>query len=229
MRTICVDADGLVVRERPASARRLKRGVRSGRASRSDFGAGPSRSPAHLIRSRRQNRAESARLRRPVPLNEPYPPRSVWSAPGARTKRGVCTSEMPPVPSSSRAEQDRQCRSARENRVISLLYDLDWKNREVARELGVNQNRVSQIKTRNSTRPGRRALRLARLVGLDLVRRRGRPVLSFTFPGTLRPFWGASGLVSMPCLGVTLTRCSARRLLKLRPRPFESVAVKTAQ
>jgi RNA polymerase sigma factor (sigma-70 family) len=43
-------------------------------------------------------------------------------------------------------KQARQCLSARENRVISLLYDLDWKNRDVARELGVNESRVSQIK-----------------------------------------------------------------------------------
>jgi RNA polymerase sigma factor for flagellar operon FliA len=43
-------------------------------------------------------------------------------------------------------KQARQCLSARENRVISLLYELDWKNRDVARELGVNESRVSQIK-----------------------------------------------------------------------------------
>jgi RNA polymerase sigma factor for flagellar operon FliA len=40
----------------------------------------------------------------------------------------------------------RHVLSARENRVISLLYELDWKNRDVARELGVNESRVSQIK-----------------------------------------------------------------------------------
>ncbi len=27
-----------------------------------------------------------------------------------------------------------------------LLFDVDWSNREVARELGVNESRVSQIK-----------------------------------------------------------------------------------
>jgi RNA polymerase sigma factor FliA len=43
-------------------------------------------------------------------------------------------------------KQARQCLSARENRVISLLFELDWKNRDVARELGVNESRVSQIK-----------------------------------------------------------------------------------
>jgi RNA polymerase sigma factor FliA len=43
-------------------------------------------------------------------------------------------------------KQARQYLSARENRVISLLYELDWKNRDVARELGVNESRVSQIK-----------------------------------------------------------------------------------
>ncbi len=30
--------------------------------------------------------------------------------------------------------------------MISLLFDLDWKNRDVARKLGVNESRVSQIK-----------------------------------------------------------------------------------
>jgi RNA polymerase sigma factor FliA len=40
----------------------------------------------------------------------------------------------------------RRVLSARENRVISLLYELDWKNGDVARELGVNESRVSQIK-----------------------------------------------------------------------------------
>jgi len=43
-------------------------------------------------------------------------------------------------------KQARQCLSARENRVISLLFELDWKNRDVARELRVNESRVSQIK-----------------------------------------------------------------------------------
>ena len=42
--------------------------------------------------------------------------------------------------------QARQCLSPKENRVISLLFDLDRKNRDVARELGVNESRVSQIK-----------------------------------------------------------------------------------
>ena len=43
-------------------------------------------------------------------------------------------------------DRARQCLSERENRVISLLFDLDWQNRDVARELGVNESRVSQIK-----------------------------------------------------------------------------------
>jgi RNA polymerase sigma factor for flagellar operon FliA len=59
----------------------------------------------------------------------------------------------------------RQCLSAREQQVVSLLFDLDWSNREVAQELGVNESRVSQIKhaalsklrTRLSNRDCRRA------------------------------------------------------------------------
>jgi RNA polymerase sigma factor (sigma-70 family) len=42
----------------------------------------------------------------------------------------------------------RECLSERENRVISLLFDLDWQNLDVARQLGVNESRVSQIKQR---------------------------------------------------------------------------------
>lgn len=43
-------------------------------------------------------------------------------------------------------DRARQCLSGRERKVVSLLFDLDWSNREVARELGVNESRVSQIK-----------------------------------------------------------------------------------
>jgi RNA polymerase sigma factor (sigma-70 family) len=43
-------------------------------------------------------------------------------------------------------ERARQRLSAREQQVVSLLFDLDRSNREVARELGVNESRVSQIK-----------------------------------------------------------------------------------
>jgi RNA polymerase sigma factor (sigma-70 family) len=43
-------------------------------------------------------------------------------------------------------QRARQCLSAKEQRVISLLYDLDWKSCDVARELAVSQSRVSQIK-----------------------------------------------------------------------------------
>jgi RNA polymerase sigma factor for flagellar operon FliA len=43
-------------------------------------------------------------------------------------------------------DRARQCLSERENRVISLLFNLDWQNRDVARQLGVNESRVSQIR-----------------------------------------------------------------------------------
>lgn len=42
----------------------------------------------------------------------------------------------------------RRCLSARENRLITLLYDFGWQNREVAADLGVHESRVSQIKQR---------------------------------------------------------------------------------
>lgn len=40
----------------------------------------------------------------------------------------------------------RRCLSARENRVIGMLFDLGWQNQEIAAELKVNPSRVSQIK-----------------------------------------------------------------------------------
>ena len=43
-------------------------------------------------------------------------------------------------------DRARKCLSERENRVISLLFDLDWQNRDVAKKLGVNESRVSQIR-----------------------------------------------------------------------------------
>jgi RNA polymerase sigma factor for flagellar operon FliA len=48
----------------------------------------------------------------------------------------------------SEVREARRCLSPRENRVIQLLYDFDWKSREVAVELHVNESRVSQIKQR---------------------------------------------------------------------------------
>jgi RNA polymerase sigma factor (sigma-70 family) len=42
----------------------------------------------------------------------------------------------------------RQCLSARENRVIALLFESGWQNRQVAADLKVNESRVSQIKQR---------------------------------------------------------------------------------
>ena len=43
-------------------------------------------------------------------------------------------------------DRARLCLSDRENRVISLLFDLDWQNRDVALQLGVNESRASQIR-----------------------------------------------------------------------------------
>jgi DNA-directed RNA polymerase specialized sigma subunit len=43
-------------------------------------------------------------------------------------------------------DRARQRLSERENRVIPLLFNLDWQNRDVARQLGVNESRVSQIR-----------------------------------------------------------------------------------
>ena len=67
----------------------------------------------------------------------------------AQELRGVCArAGCPSSQLVDRADlrRARRALSARENRVISLLYELDWKNRDVAWELGVNESRVSQIK-----------------------------------------------------------------------------------
>jgi len=67
----------------------------------------------------------------------------------AEELRKVCSrSGCPSSQLADRADlrRARLALSARENRVISLRYGLDWKNRDVARELGVNESRVSQIK-----------------------------------------------------------------------------------
>ena len=66
----------------------------------------------------------------------------------ARELRKVPRAGCPASQIADRADlrRARHVLSARENRVISLLYELDWKNRDVARELGVNESRVSQIK-----------------------------------------------------------------------------------
>jgi RNA polymerase sigma factor (sigma-70 family) len=42
----------------------------------------------------------------------------------------------------------RQCLTRRENRVIALLFESGWQNRQVAADLKVNESRVSQIKQR---------------------------------------------------------------------------------
>jgi RNA polymerase sigma factor (sigma-70 family) len=44
------------------------------------------------------------------------------------------------------AQVARQCLSARENRLITLLFDFGWLSSEVAVEFKVNESRVSQIK-----------------------------------------------------------------------------------
>jgi RNA polymerase sigma factor (sigma-70 family) len=46
----------------------------------------------------------------------------------------------------SEVREARRCLSARENRVIALLYDFGWQSREIAADLHVNESRVSQIK-----------------------------------------------------------------------------------
>jgi RNA polymerase sigma factor (sigma-70 family) len=48
----------------------------------------------------------------------------------------------------SELREMRQCLSAREDRVIALLFESGWRNSQVAAVLKVNESRVSQIKQR---------------------------------------------------------------------------------
>jgi len=62
--------------------------------------------------------------------------------------RCLASQAQPAFTLRSEIREARRCLSARENRVIELLYDFAWKSREVAAELHVNESRVSQIKLR---------------------------------------------------------------------------------
>jgi RNA polymerase sigma factor (sigma-70 family) len=62
--------------------------------------------------------------------------------------RCLTSPAQPAFTTRSELREARRSLSPRENRVIELLYDLGWQNREVAAELHVNESRVSQIKQR---------------------------------------------------------------------------------
>jgi RNA polymerase sigma factor (sigma-70 family) len=46
----------------------------------------------------------------------------------------------------SEVREARRCLTAKENRVVFLLFDLGWTGREVAAELKVHESRIAQIK-----------------------------------------------------------------------------------
>jgi RNA polymerase sigma factor (sigma-70 family) len=100
------------------------------------------------IRSRGRNGGESARLRRAGAAAERPATISLEQLPAHELRAAYAEAGCPESHLADRAalKQARQCLSARENRVISLLFELDWKNRDVARELRVNESRISQIK-----------------------------------------------------------------------------------
>lgn len=56
--------------------------------------------------------------------------------------------EEPPVDSISRARLTaaRHCLSERENRIIELSFYAGWMNREIARQMGVTEGRICQIR-----------------------------------------------------------------------------------
>ena len=62
--------------------------------------------------------------------------------------RRLAAPAQPVLALRSEVREARRCLSARENRVIALLFDFGWQSREVAVELHVNESRVSQIKQR---------------------------------------------------------------------------------
>jgi RNA polymerase sigma factor for flagellar operon FliA len=125
--------------------------------------------PLSRTERRRIRKAETASVagERPLPATislEQLPARELRAA----CAQAVCPESL--FPDRAALKQARQGLSPRENRLISLLYELDWKNRDVARELGVNESRVSQIKhvaltklrTRLQERTSRAAARLLR-------------------------------------------------------------------
>lgn len=68
-----------------------------------------------------------------------------------RTLKGTCeTTGHSPLISVMRSElnEARRCLSPAENCVLSLLYDLGFQSKEAARDLGVAEHRVWQIKRR---------------------------------------------------------------------------------
>ena len=66
--------------------------------------------------------------------------------------RSLASPTQPALTIRSEVREARRCLSARENRVIALLYDLGWRSREIAADLHVNESRVSQIKQRAITK-----------------------------------------------------------------------------
>lgn len=48
--------------------------------------------------------------------------------------------------SQTRITRARHCLSERENRIIDLSFYAGWKNREIARQMGVTEGRISQIR-----------------------------------------------------------------------------------
>ena len=103
-------------------------------------------------------------LRAEDPLSRTERRRVCESAPMSNTPTTISLDQLPaPVVNRLVAIEDRaadallvreevrkirQCLSARENRVMTLLFESGWQNRQVAADLKVNESRISQIKQR---------------------------------------------------------------------------------
>lgn len=95
------------------------------------------------------SRTERHRVRESVPglsANECAAPATISL--DQISQRSLSARTQPAFTLRSEVREARRCLSARENRVIALLYDFDWQSREVATELHVTESRVSQIKQR---------------------------------------------------------------------------------
>jgi RNA polymerase sigma factor for flagellar operon FliA len=96
------------------------------------------------------SRAERRRVRESAPVSNLPATISLDQLPAPVVNRLVAIEDRAAYALLVRAEirNIRQCLSVRENRVIALLFESGWQNRQVAADLKVNESRVSQIKQR---------------------------------------------------------------------------------
>jgi RNA polymerase sigma factor (sigma-70 family) len=127
----------------------------------------------------------------------------------------------------------RRSLSARENRVIALLYDFGWQSREVAVELSVNESRVSQIKQRAIAKlrlllePG--SVRSSASAPTNCDSDRNRDLIRGVNPDPLRSKDDSpSEAIRFHLMPGAMPRCSLRLPRKLRGVPRTGISAPNA-